>query len=282
MNAADLVLPSFSALPRLIVHDLDGTLLAPDSTLRARSRAILDATIARGIPTVVATARPVRSVRALLGTELLEQMDLIQMNGAAFRRVRGAHTALGVLPEAAALEIARISSSMLARTARVVCEIDGEHFGCDASMDAETLWEVNRATAEMVMSVGEAARRGVAKIAINGITEPVAQTVARIRNEFGDIVDVIAEGSGTFANVIPRGVSKHVALQHLLGHPEPWAGTLAFGDDIADLELLSLAEWGVAMSNAHPEVRKAARYRTHSNVDDGVAHVLEALLASLP
>lgn len=54
---------------------------------------------------------------------------------------------------------------------------------------------------------------------------------------------------------------------------------LAFGDDIADIEMLRLAEWGVAMANAHPGVDAAARYRTHSNADDGVAHVLEALLA---
>jgi hydroxymethylpyrimidine pyrophosphatase-like HAD family hydrolase len=62
----------------------------------------------------------------------------------------------------------------------------------------------------------------------------------------------------------------------LLGR-EP-ADLLAFGDAPNDLELLTAAAWGVAVSNAHPDVLAAADETTLSNDDDGVAVVLERLL----
>ena len=52
---------------------------------------------------------------------------------------------------------------------------------------------------------------------------------------------------------------------------------LAFGDDLADLKMLRLAEHGVAMANALPAVLAAAPYRTASNEAEGVALALEAL-----
>ncbi|TAJ20198.1 MAG: HAD family phosphatase [Dehalococcoidia bacterium] len=281
MDANDLRLPDFDAFPHAVVLDLDGTLLAPDVTLRPRSRAAIEALLERDASVVVATARPVRTVRMLLGTGLLDQVGLVQMNGVAYRTPRGAHAALARFPADIATYLAALAAEHVPH-GRVIAEIEGDDFGCDMPLTPEVLWQTNWATPEMVMPIATAAARGVAKIAINGIDQPVAALVSRLRRELGTQIEVIAEGSGTFANVVPRGVSKQAALARLLEHPdraEPWAGMLAFGDDIADIEMLRLAEWGVAMANAHPEVHAVARYRTHSNGEDGVAHVIEGLLA---
>lgn len=60
-------------------------------------------------------------------------------------------------------------------------------------------------------------------------------------------------------NLVPPGVSKEAALRHLWrDRADPWRGVLAFGDDLADLEMLRLAEHGVAMANARPLVLAAA------------------------
>ena len=45
-----------------------------------------------------------------------------------------------------------------------------------------------------------------------------------------------------------------------------------------DLTLLSWAGWGVAMGQAHDDVRAVADEITATNDDDGVARVLERLL----
>ena len=57
---------------------------------------------------------------------------------------------------------------------------------------------------------------------------------------------------------------------------------IAFGDMPNDLSLLAWAGTAVAVANAHPDVLAVAAEVTASNDDDGVAAVLERLLASSP
>lgn len=54
--------------------------------------------------------------------------------------------------------------------------------------------------------------------------------------------------------------------------------TMAFGDFNNDLEMLELAHFSYAMENAHPNVKKIARFQTKSNNDEGVEIILEELL----
>ncbi|HEU5370178.1 MAG TPA: HAD hydrolase family protein, partial [Ktedonobacterales bacterium] len=53
---------------------------------------------------------------------------------------------------------------------------------------------------------------------------------------------------------------------------------VAFGDMPNDLEMLAWAGRGVAVANAHPTVLQHAREIAPSNMEDGVAVVLERLL----
>lgn len=57
--------------------------------------------------------------------------------------------------------------------------------------------------------------------------------------------------------------------------------TMVFGDYNNDLEMLSLSAYSFAMANAHPNVAKAARFSTLSNDQGGVEHILEKVLESL-
>lgn len=53
--------------------------------------------------------------------------------------------------------------------------------------------------------------------------------------------------------------------------------TMAFGDYLNDLEMMGQAHFSFAMENAHPEVKKAAKFMTHSNDNRGVLSILEQL-----
>jgi len=59
------------------------------------------------------------------------------------------------------------------------------------------------------------------------------------------------------------------------------AETMVFGDYNNDLEMMGEASFSYAMANAHPNVKAAARYETASNDDFGVELVLEKLLETL-
>ena len=53
---------------------------------------------------------------------------------------------------------------------------------------------------------------------------------------------------------------------------------MVFGDYNNDIEMLQLGYFSYAMKNAHPDVRKVARFKTTSNSDGGVEKVIEQLL----
>ena len=53
---------------------------------------------------------------------------------------------------------------------------------------------------------------------------------------------------------------------------------MVFGDYNNDLEMLALSDYGFAMENAHPNVKKAAKYSTLSNDEHGVEHILKLLI----
>lgn len=54
--------------------------------------------------------------------------------------------------------------------------------------------------------------------------------------------------------------------------------TMAFGDYLNDIELFEHSAIGYAVENAHPDVKKAAEFTTKSNDENGVELVLEDLL----
>jgi hydroxymethylpyrimidine pyrophosphatase-like HAD family hydrolase len=53
---------------------------------------------------------------------------------------------------------------------------------------------------------------------------------------------------------------------------------VAIGDNHNDIGMIRFAGLGVAMSNAHDEVKAQADYGTRSNAEDGVAQVIEELI----
>jgi haloacid dehalogenase-like hydrolase len=82
--------------------------------------------------------------------------------------------------------------------------------------------------------------------------------------------------------VMAPKVNKREALVHIcmeLGIS--WQEVIAFGDEHNDQGMLLWAGLGVAMGNAKSEAKEVADFITSSNDEDGVAEVLEAVLANL-
>jgi hypothetical protein len=78
------------------------------------------------------------------------------------------------------------------------------------------------------------------------------------------------------------GVAKEVALARLAAERgiDP-SEVVAFGDQLTDVGMLAWAGLGVAVANAHAAAVDAADEVTASNDDDGVALVLERLVAAV-
>jgi len=54
--------------------------------------------------------------------------------------------------------------------------------------------------------------------------------------------------------------------------------TMVFGDYLNDLEMMQYADFSYAMDNAHPEIKAAANYTTASNDEDGVIKILQQIV----
>ena len=70
--------------------------------------------------------------------------------------------------------------------------------------------------------------------------------------------------------IMARGF--RIRLCDLLGIPTSTA--VAFGDGLNDLEMIQVAGLGVAMGNAHGDMKRAARVVAPDNNADGVADIL--------
>ena len=80
--------------------------------------------------------------------------------------------------------------------------------------------------------------------------------------------------------VFDRQVSKWTAIHRLaLEQGVPRERIAAIGDEVNDLAMIEGAGLGVAMGNAVPAVKAAARAHTASNAQDGVAVAIRRILS---
>jgi Cof subfamily protein (haloacid dehalogenase superfamily) len=131
-----------------------------------------------------------------------------------------------------------------------------------------------------VVAAGEALAAGpVAKLLVRHPDLPFEELARRAQRVAGD--DAVATWSGTrLVEISAAGVTKGFALQRLCHHlGVDAAEVIAFGDMPNDLAMLAWAGHSVAVANAEADVRRAADEVTAANVDDGVALVLERILA---
>lgn len=96
-----------------------------------------------------------------------------------------------------------------------------------------------------------------------------------IEDKFGKYFDFVLT-SKTYFEAMPPGISKATSLKDLCDlYDIPIEDTLAFGDSDNDYEMIKEAGIGVAMKNATKKILQVADYVTSSNNDDGIAEYLE-------
>lgn len=96
--------------------------------------------------------------------------------------------------------------------------------------------------------------------------------------EYEDRYKITVSGS-IWLDIVNKDANKGVAiekLQELLGvSPEE---TAAFGDYLNDVEMLNDAYYSYAMENAHPKLKKSARFTAKSNNENGVVEKIKELV----
>jgi hydroxymethylpyrimidine pyrophosphatase-like HAD family hydrolase len=261
--------------PRLLATDLDGTLLHSDGTVSSRTRAALAALEDAGVPVVFVTARPPRWMDDLT--------DLVGPHGTALC-ANGAFTY-----DVRTRVVSDVHALSFAVVAEVVTDLRGVLPGTVFAAERPTgfaheeLFE-SRHPVPSGTPVGpiEGHRDApIGKLLARHPTMSDSAFLAAVEEVVGDRGIIAYSGAGGLAEITAPGVTKAVVLERWCAeHGIPRGRVWSFGDMPNDLPMLRWAGESFAVANAHPEVRAAARHTCPANDDDGVAQVIEHVLAN--
>jgi hypothetical protein len=281
-NDTHINLPVFKRVPGAIAIDLDGTLLDSRLKVSERNFKAIKGCLNSGIPVIIATARTMRAVRRFIGEELSQLCSLVMQNGAIGK---ASPPFSGYFKEALPEPLIREIIAMVLHMepdARITLEVEGFEFGTNHPLDTAKLFEHNSATPEMQLSLEEAIPLGPAKIAVGGLGRDLTHIISAVSRRFNDSLSLVPSDGLAFLNITGSRATKPDALKKILGSGNIILDdVIAFGDDIPDLEMLRACGTAVAMANAIPEVKAVCKHCTLSNDDDGVAIVLEKMLADI-
>lgn len=260
---------------RMVVLDMDGTLLTDDHEITPRTVAAVRARLQHGLRFVLATARPYCSARPF-AVALGLQTPLVGYNGAQVRDpVQGQTLAAHPLPTDTAAEMAAF------------CQERGLYmkvYGNDVFYVQETTEE----------TVRYSSRYGVPFVAVGDMAAFLRRTslapysfVVHSPPEGRDAVkeEMEARWAGRIAGDCPNAHAIHVTnaraskLAGVQALASQWGiaaeEVLVIGNGGNDLDLILWAGRGIAMANSPEELRLQADNVTASNNAEGVAAALE-------
>ena len=266
---------------RAIATDLDGTLLRTDRSVSGRTRAAILAAEDAGIVVVIATGRPPRWIAPVID-QLGDRGLVVCANGAiVYDPSRHEMVArIEIEPEVARGLVDDLQAAF--PMGLIGVEQGFEPFAVDEAIVAQESalferWKRGELRTGPIRSFLE---QPVTKMILR-LPEAPEGTATRAQAIVGDRALVTHATSEAFLELSHPSVHKAATVERLLGESsiEP-SEVVAFGDMPNDIELIRWAGLGVAVANADPAVKQAADEVTASNDDDGVAIVIERLLAS--
>lgn len=268
---------------RLIVVDIDGTLLNSRHELSARTEAALRAAMARGVQVMLATGKTRASALGIIA-----QLGLATPG--IFTQGLTVYNGDGTLRSQTTLDPA------IAR--RVITFAEDRGFDVVAYAGTQLLVRARTDGDAMLARYGEPAVQVVGplqnildSLPVNKVVLMNLSDVRRVRAlrwqltmQLDGTARMVQANVPQMVEVLPPGVSKGTALKALLRdlNLEP-QHVLALGDGENDIEMVRLAGVGVAMGNAEAHLKAAADHVVATNDNDGVAEAVERfVLASSP
>lgn len=262
---------------RLVASDLDGTLVRSDGTISSRTIAALHACEADGVVVVFVTGRPPRWMA-----------PVAEATG---------HTGVAVCGNGAV--VYDLAAERIVRTRALTVEAARETVKAlraalpDAVFALETLTGYRReleflphhevAATAMAAPIDDllADDPVVLKVLCRDETATADPMLAVARDVLSGISEPChSNANGSMLEMSALGVSKASTLAELAAeHGIAAADVVAFGDMPNDVPMLRWAGRGYAMADGHAEAIAAADETAPACDDDGVAQVLERLLA---
>ncbi|MBE5905211.1 MAG: Cof-type HAD-IIB family hydrolase [Lachnospiraceae bacterium] len=253
------------AMKKLLLFDLDGTLLRSDKTISERTLLALEQCRKNGYLIGVATSRSEQNCLTYLGALCPDIM--IASGGALVKKGKDyIHKAFFTAER----------TRELITTARKIC-------GADVEITIDTLdahyWNYKTDPLKEDKNWGESIwtdYRDFSEEALKMCVEIFDEKEAKaLADRFSDC-DVIRFSDGCWYKFTKKDATKENAIRVACEQCSiSLQNVISFGDDFADIGMLKMAGTGVAVGNALDEVKQVADVVIGSNDEDGIAEYLE-------
>lgn len=258
---------------RLVVCDMDGTLLDGDGDVPDKFWSLVDTMSDRGIAFAPASGRQYATLAAMFDHHSVR--TFISDNGTR------------VVKDGESVSLTPIERETAQRAIELVRQSDRD-LGLVAGGTKHAY--VERQDERFVK---EAATYNIDLEVVDDLTKVDDDFLKMATYDFDgvdDIIDDLFPGewdghqvvlSGThWIDIMSAQANKGTAVADLQEHLDITpAQTVVFGDYLNDYEMIQQAELSFAMENSHPELRAAARYVAPPNTEQGVVAVLKHILA---
>jgi Cof subfamily protein (haloacid dehalogenase superfamily) len=263
---------------RLIALDVDGTLLAPDHSLRPRVRDAVLRARREGIVVTLATGKLLRSVEGLVRALELEGPQ-ITLNGVALMNANGGPPLAFWPLDEPALRDARDAIRRADPTLPIAYYTTDAIYTNDTEGDLRRELMAHHEPEPVLIAQLDGELPKAAKLLVAGAPERLARLRTAVEPVLAPRVQVTTT-TPVFLEFFNPLANKGAALAQVMDRLEvPREAVLAVGDGENDITLIQAARVGVAMDNAVPSLRAHAQLVTASNAEDGVAVILERVLA---
>jgi Cof subfamily protein (haloacid dehalogenase superfamily) len=271
--------PDTSRDVRLVVADIDGTLLTPGKVLTPRARAAVHAVIEAGIAFSVTSGRPPLGMKILIDS-LHVQHPISAFNGGLFVR-----------PDLSVMRERRIPFEVVSPVIDTLTR-----GGLDVWIYTDTDWRVRsrhgphvdreewtvKFPPSVVPAFSDALDRVIKIVGVSDNSEAMARCVDHVQRTFGQQVSA-ALSQPYYLDVTHPSANKGEVvsvLSELLCIPTSHVATI--GDMANDVLMFERSGTSIAMANASPDVQRAATFVTSSNTEEGFALAMERFVLRAP
>lgn len=261
---------------RLVVVDLDGTLLDGHKRLPADTFDLVRSLRERGIAFAPASGRQHATIAAMFA-EVGDGLVVIAENGAYVTR-DGSPVAVHPLDARVVGDLVSGLTELHDTGVDLGVVVCGVRSAWVSRTDRPFLAEVEPYYRRLAVTDDlTAVDDEIIKIAVLDLGDPEAATAPFLRDHAAD--HPVAVSGAHWVDVMAPGVDKGLAVRELqaaLGIDA--TQTMAFGDFLNDYEMLQAADWSFAMQNAHPDILDVANLVAPPNTENGVITTVRSVL----
>ncbi|WP_112182052.1 MULTISPECIES: Cof-type HAD-IIB family hydrolase [Paraliobacillus] len=263
---------------KMIVLDLDDTLLRNDQTISKRTKLALMNAQEKGIKVVLASGRPTFGMKKIAEELSLAKYGsyILSFNGG---KIINCHSNEELLSSTLSVENIKRIYDLSRREDVFVHTYVGDELITEAENPYTTIEaELTGLPIKLVPNFVDFVSEPVVKILMVDAPDKLKNVEKKLQAELAEEFSVM-RSKPYFLEFTEKGVTKGTSLDHLIkACGIKREEVIAIGDSYNDQAMIEFAGLGVAMGNSPDDIKAIADYVTDTNMNDGVAKVVDKFI----